>query len=320
MKAAVINNFGATPRYEDFVDPVPGDGEILVDVKALVLENFEKGVAGGEHYSSKSMYPQFPAIVGHRGIGMTQDGKLIGFGIMRSPYGAFAEKAVVENFVPIPEGIDAAVAAAVPPSALTSYLPLKYTANLEKGQTVLVNGATGVSGRIAIQVAKLMGAGRVVGTGRNERSLNLLKGLGADAVIDLKQTDEALLDAFEKEKGDDGYDFVIDFIWGHPAEILMQCFVPKNMGLPKKIIHYIPIGAKAGPGAYVTGEMLRTSGLVLSGMGRVTQEAISAGTNQVWEWIKEGKLHMDIEKVPLADIENAWKRNDLEGKRLVIIP
>jgi len=320
MKAAIINNFGAIPRYGDFADPIPGNDETLIDVKAIVLENFEKLVAGGEHYSSKNMYTQFPAIIGHRGVGTTPDGQLVGFGIMRPPYGAFAEKAAVKHFVPIPDGIDPAIAAAVPPSALSSYLPLKYTAKIEKGETVLVNGATGVSGRIAIQVAKMLGAGRVVGTGTNETSLNLLESLGADAVIDLKQSDEQLLEAFEKEKGESGFDIVIDFLWGHPAEILLQSFVPKDMGLPKKTIRYIPIGAKAGAGAYVTGEMLRTSGLQLSGMGRVTHEDIAAGSNQVWDWIKENKLYMDIEKVPLADIEKAWLRNDLAGKRLVIIP
>jgi NADPH2:quinone reductase len=321
MKAAVINSFGATPQYADFADPIPADDEILVDVKALVLENFEKGVAGGEHYSSKNMYPQFPAIVGHRGVGMTPDGKLIGFGLMmRPPYGAFAEKAVVKNFVPIPDGIDAAMAAAIPPSALTSFLPLTHTAKIEKGETVLINGASGVSGRMAIQIAKLLGAGRVVGTGRNDASLKLLKSLGADAVIDLKQSDELLLEAFEREKGDNGYDIVIDFLWGHPAEILMKSFVPKDMRLPAKRIRYISIGAKAGAGAYITGEMLRTSGLVLSGMGKVTPDEIAAGSSQIWEWVKESKLQMDIEKVPLADIEKAWLRNDLAGKRLVIIP
>ncbi|HEY4195178.1 MAG TPA: zinc-binding alcohol dehydrogenase family protein [Mucilaginibacter sp.] len=320
MKAAIINEFGATPRYADFADPIPGDDEILVDVKALVLENFEKGVASGGHYSSKNMYPRFPAIVGHRGVGTTPDGKMVGFQIMRSPYGAFAEKAAVKKIVPIPDGIDPAIAVAIPPSALTSFLPLKHTAKLEKGETVLINGATGVSGRMAIQVAKLLGAGRIIGTGRNDASLKFLKDLGADAVIDLKLPDEALLEVFEKEKGDNGYDIVIDFLWGHPAEILMKSFVPKDMRLPSKTIRYIPIGAKAGAGAYITGEMLRTSGLTLSGMGKVTQEEISAGSNQVWEWIKENKLHMDIEKVPLADIEKAWERNDLAGKRLVIIP
>ncbi|CAL1517408.1 zinc-binding alcohol dehydrogenase family protein [Chitinophaga sp. MM2321] len=320
MKAAVINNFGITPRYEDFVDPVPSNDEILVHVKAVVLENFEKGVAGGKHYSSKNMYPQFPAVVGHRGIGMTPDGKLIGFSIMWSPYGSFAEKAVAKNFTPIPDGIDAEIAAAIPPSALTSLLPFKNTVKLNKGETVLINGATGVSGRMAIQIAKLLGAGRIIGTGRNETSLKLIKSLGADAVIDLKQSDENLLDAFEKEGGEKGYDVVIDFLWGHPAEILMQSFVPKSMGVARKRIRYVSIGEKAGSVANIKGEMLRTSGLELSGAGKISPEEISAGMMQVWDWIKENKLHMDIEKVRLADIEKAWLRNDLEGKRLVIIP
>ncbi len=320
MKAAVISRFEATPRYEEFADPVPGEGEISVRVKAVVLENFEKFVAGGQHYSSGNMYPGFPAIVGHRGIGETSDGKMVGFFMMRPPYGSFAEKAVIKNFVPVPDGIDPAEAAAIPPSALTSYLPLKYSAKLEKGETVLINGATGVSGRIAIQVAKMLGAGRIIGTGRNEKSLKLLEGLGADAIIDLKQPDEKLLEDFQMGKGEKGYDIVIDFLWGHPAEILMKSFVPKDMGLPPKQIRYIHIGAMAGAGANVTGEMLRTSGLVLSGLGRVTKEEISSGTNQVWDWIKEGKLKMEIEKVPLAEIEKAWTRKDLDGKRLVIIP
>jgi NADPH2:quinone reductase len=261
MKAAIINGFGETPQYRDFPDPIPAHDEILVNVKAIVLENFEKGVAGGEHYSSKSMYPQFPAIVGHRGIGETPDGKLIGFMINRSPYGAFAERVAVKNTAPVPDGIDAAVAAAVPPSALSSYFPLKYVAALKPGETVLINGATGVSGRMAIQVARLLGAGRVIGTGRNSASLDFIKSIGADTVIDLNQQDELLLEAFEKEKGATGYDVVIDFIWGHPAEVLMKSFVPKTLGIPKKPIRYVHVGAKAGNSANITGEMLRTSGL-----------------------------------------------------------
>jgi NADPH2:quinone reductase len=322
MKAAVINGFGETPHYEDFDDPVPGRDETLVQVKAVVLENFEKGVAGGSHYASRHLYPKFPAVVGQRGIGATADGKLVSFNLAATaaPYGSFAEKAAVKHFMPIPEGVDAAMAAAMPPSALTSFFPLKYAAKIEKGETVLINGATGVSGRLAIQVSRMLGAGRVIGTGRNETSLAFLKTLGADVVIDLKQSDERLLDRFEEEKGENGYDIVIDFLWGHPAEILMQSFVPKDIGFPKKRIRYIPIGAKAGPGACVTGEMLRTSGLELYGMRKISPEEISEGTSLVWEWIKERKLRMDIEKTPLADIEQAWQRNDLEGRRLVIIP
>lgn len=320
MKAAVINDFGEIPCYEDFPDPIPGKDEMLIQVKAVVLENFDKMVANGTHYSSKQMFPKFPAIVGHSGIGMTPDGKLVGFGMTTPPYGSFAEKTAVKHSMPIPDGIDAAIAAALPASILTSFFPLKYTAKVEQGETVLINGATGVSGKIAIQVAKMLGAGRVIGTGRNESSLKLLKELGADAVIDLKQSDEKLSEAFKKEAGEKGYNVVIDFIWGHPAELLMKSFVPKEAGFAKRRIRYIHIGEKAGSGATITGEMLRTSGLELYGVGNIPPEAFSEGIAMVWKWIKENKFHIEIEKVPLADIEKAWQRTDLEGKRIVLIP
>jgi NADPH:quinone reductase-like Zn-dependent oxidoreductase len=320
MKAAVINKFGDVPKYIDFPDPVAGEDEKLIDVKASVLENFDKMVASGTHYGSKEMFPQFPAVVGHSGIGTTADGQLVGFGLMRRPYGSFAEKTAARHAVPIPEGIDAILAAALPASVLTSYFPLKYSAKLQRGETVLVNGATGVSGKIAVQLSKMMGAKKVVGTGRNPTSLKLLTDLGADAVIDLKQPNENLLAAFQNEAGETGFDIVIDFIWGHPAEIIMKSFVPKRVGLVKKRIRYVHVGEKAGAVISLSGEMLRTSGLEIYGMTNIAAEEIPIAMDQVWQWIKEGKFHMDIENVPLADIEKAWQRNDLEGKRLVIIP
>jgi NADPH2:quinone reductase len=216
------------------LSPVAGQDEKFIHVRASVLENFDKMVASGKYYGSKQMFPEFPAIIGHGGIGMTEDGQLVSFGMMRSPYGSFAEKTVARYSVPIPEGVDAAVAAALPASILTSYLPLKYTAKLEQDETVLVNGATGVSGKIAVQLAKMLGAKRVVGTGRNETSLKLLEDLGTDAVIDLKQNDEELLASLKREAAESGYDVVIDFIWGHPAEIIMKSFVPKEVGFAKK--------------------------------------------------------------------------------------
>jgi NADPH:quinone reductase-like Zn-dependent oxidoreductase len=172
MKAAVINQFGEVPKYTDFPEPQPADGEVLIDIRASVLENFDKGTASGKHYSSKSLYPQFPAVVGSDGIGVTSEGKT-----------------VAGYTIPIPDGVDVARASAMPSSVLTSLLPLKYSAKLQQGETVLVNGATGVSGRIAVQIAKILGAGKVIATGRSERSLRLLPELGADVMIDLKEPD-----------------------------------------------------------------------------------------------------------------------------------
>lgn len=213
MKAAVINAFGDTPRYIEFPDPIASDGEQLVAVEACALENFDKGTASGLHYSSKKLFPRFPAIVGNDGVGRTGEGKLVWFGQMRPPYGAFASTVAAGYTLPVPDGIGAAEAAAIPPSVLTCLLPLKYSAGLRPGETVLVNGATGVTGRIAVQVAKLLGAGKVIATGRNERSLELLLRLGAEAVIDLKQPEEQLTGTFGGAVAG-GIDVVIDFLWG----------------------------------------------------------------------------------------------------------
>src|SRR4030095_10513858 len=195
MKAAVLHKFGETPKFEDFPDPTPAENELVVHVKAVALENVDKVMDRGTHYANKQFFPTLPAIVGLDGIGMLENGQLIGFGGVKSPYGAMAEKTVIPAgyYVPVPDGVDAVTAAALPASTLTSLFPLKWGAKLQPGETVLINGATGV---LAVQVAKLLGAGRVVGTGRHDETLQSLLALGADSVIDLKQPDEQLAKAF----------------------------------------------------------------------------------------------------------------------------
>uniref|UniRef100_A0A7U4DKX0 Alcohol dehydrogenase zinc-binding domain protein n=1 Tax=Geobacillus sp. (strain Y4.1MC1) TaxID=581103 RepID=A0A7U4DKX0_GEOS0 len=344
MKAAVLHKFGEVPRYEEFPDPVPGPDEVLIKVKAVALENVDKVMAEGKHFATRQFFSQLPAIVGFDGIGELPDGKIVGFGGIKPPYGAMAEKAVVPktSTVPVPEGIDAVTAAALPASALTSLFPLKWGAKLQQGETVLINGATGVSGKLAVQIAKLLGAGRVVGTGRNPESLKRVLELGADAVIDLKQSDEELADSFKKEAGE-GYDVILDFLWGRPTEILLKTFVPHELvpasrrvrlvQIGEKVrvcddfawlratVRLVQIGEKAGSTISLSADTLRTSGLEIYGAAAGwAPEAINEATNQVWEWIKEGKLSMDIETVPLKEIESVWKRTDFHGKRIVIIP
>jgi len=320
MKAAVIHGFGEIPQYGEFPDPVPGPGETLVHVKASVLENFDKMTAAGTHYSSRTLFPGFPAVVGTDGVGVTDDGRSVLFGAVAPPYGSYAEKAAAGYIFPAPDGIDPAVAAAVLPAVLTSLLPLKHSAKLLAGETVLVNGATGVSGRIAVQVAKLLGAGRVVGTGRNPASLRLLTKLGADEVIDINQPDDRLSEAFTAAATPKGYDIVVDFLWGHPAEILINTFIPREAGFPDRQIRYVQIGEKAGSHVSLPGSALRTSGLTLLGVGQISPEILSGEISGIWNWIKAGKCYMDIERVPLAAIAEAWTREDLAGKRLVLVP
>jgi NADPH:quinone reductase-like Zn-dependent oxidoreductase len=320
MKAAVLHRYGETPKYEDFPDPTPEEDEIVVQVKAVALENVDKAVARGSHYASHQFLPTLPAIVGFDGIGMLDDGELIGFGGIKPPYGAMAEKVVIPqtNQFPVPEGIDAATAAAVPGSALSAF-PLKYAAKLQPGETVLINGATGFAGKLAIQVAKLLGAGRVVCTGRNEGLLRSLGDLGADAIIDLKQADAQLAEAFMQAVGG-GYDVILDYLWGHPTEVLIKTLVPHELALGKRV-RLVQIGEAAGSTISLSADALRTSGLEIYGAAAgISPEAMAKSANQVMDWIKAGTLRADIEPVSLKDVERAWERMDLHGKRIVIMP
>jgi NADPH2:quinone reductase len=323
MKAAVIEKFGDTPQYRDFDDPVPAEGDILIRVKAVALENFDKLAASGKHYASKHMFPIFPAIVGHSGVGELQDGSLLAFGGAKPPYGTMAETAVVPKeykayMTSIPEGVDSLLAAALPASALTSLLPLKYGVNLQPGEAVLVNGATGVSGKLAVQISKLLGAGKVVGTGRDDASLQVVLKLGADAVIDTRKSDVEVKEAFLTRAGK-GYDVVLDYLWGHPTELLLQTLVPKAAGFATHKTRLVQIGQAAGPTITLAAEQLRTSGVRLTGAGDVQAEAMPQATKQIWDWMKERKLTMDIEQVSLKDVAEAWERKTA-GKRIVIVP
>ena len=323
MKAAVIQKFGDIPQYEDFADPVPAQGDISIEVKAVVLENFDKLTAAGKHYASAHLFPEFPAIVGHSGVGILEDGTLVAFGGTKPPYGTMAERAVVPAMykaylTPIPSGVDAGVAAALPAAALTSLLPLKSSVKLQLGETVLINGVTGVSGKIAVQIAKLLGAGRIVGTGRNEESLNAVMKLGVDAVIDTTKSDEEVKEAFVNEAGK-GYDIVLDFLWGRPTELLFQTLVPKVAGFATHKTRFVEIGESAGSSISLSAEVLRTSGLEISGGGNIPPEVVPEAMKQIWAWIGEGKLSIDIEKLSLKDIAEAWERKT-DGKRIVIVP
>lgn len=323
MKAAVIRSFGDIPRYEEFPDPVPGQDDLLIQVRAVVLENFDKMTAAGKHYASQSLFPTFPAVAGHSGVGTLADGTLVTFGGVTPPHGTMAERAVVPQryrlaLSPVPAGVPASLAAALPASALTSLLPLKYGARLQSGETVLINGATGVSGKVAVQVARSLGAGRIVGTGRDEAGLRAIRHLGADVGIDLSQPDEAITKEFLQEAGK-GYDIVLDFLWGHPAELLLNTLVPNEVGFAAHRTRFVQIGEAAGSKISLSAATLRTSGLEMTGAGVIPPDAVPEAMRQVWEWAKINQLQIDIEEVPLSEIAAAWQRK-VEGKRIVLIP
>src|SRR5579859_1045763 len=184
MKAAVLHKLGSEPCYEDFVEPAAQDGEILVRVRAASLKSVDKQMAAGSHYASPK---ELPAICGMDGVGTLEGGSRVFFGGPRRPYGAMAERTVAPRAFcfPVPAGIDDETAAALPNPGVSAWLSLKYRAKLAPGETVLILGATGVTGQLAVQIAKLLGAKRVIGAGRNPEMLGKLTGLGADATIQI---------------------------------------------------------------------------------------------------------------------------------------
>ena len=321
MKAAVLRALGDPPHYEDFPDPQPGPGEVIVNVKAASLKNSDKAMASGSHYDS---YRKLPVICGIDGVGVLDDGTRVFCGGCRPPYGMMAEQTVVSKAfcLPVPDGVDDNTAAALPNPALSSWLSLVWRAQLKPGETVLILGATGVAGKLAAQIAAHLGAGRIVAAGRNKEILATLPDLGADATIGLDQADQELTAAFIREASHRRFDIVLDFLWGHPTEVLLNALTGHDVMAENAALRLIEIGDMAGPTISLSGAALRSSGIEIygSGGGSVPRTAILDAIPQVWALAASGKLRIDTESVPLTEIENAWRRNDLPGRRLVIIP
>ena len=321
MKAAVLRTLGKPPRFEDFPDPHPGPDEVMVHVKAASLKNVDKAMADGSHYDSRS---GLPVVCGVDGVGILDDGTRVFCGGPRPPYGMMAEQAVVPQAwcLPIPDGIDDVTAAALPNPALSSWLPLVWRAQLKPGETVLILGATGVAGKLAIQVAKHLGAARVVAAGRNEHVLASLPDLGADAIIPLDRPDQELAAAFVREASHKHFDIILDYLWGHPTEVLLDALMRHDVKAESSRIRLVEIGEMAGPTISLSAAALRSSGLELygSGGGSVPHTAIFEAFPKVWALAAEGSLRIDTEPVALADVEDAWQRQDVHGRRIVIIP
>jgi NADPH2:quinone reductase len=324
MKAAVIYEAGQSPRYADFPDPVPAENEMLVRVKAAGLHPIVKGLASGAHYASSGA---LPAICGIDGVGVLEDGRRIYFGALRPPYGTMAELAVTPRgwALPLPDALDDITAAALFNPAVSSWLPLTWRAKLAPGESVLIMGATGVGGKLAVQAARHLGAGRVVAAGRNPAVLESLLELGADAVIQLDRPDAALKEAFAREAGDTGYNVIIDYVWGHPTEVLLETLTAhgefSSLGKTGRT-RLVEVGAMAGPKISLPAEVLRSTQIELygSGAGSVPVSVIQESFPTIIELAASGKLRIDTEAMPLANITEAWQRSTSEGRRIVIVP
>jgi len=319
MHAAVVTSFDEPPHYQEFDVPAPAGAEqIVVDVLAVGLHPRVRSGARGRHYTSSGTLPMIPGI---DGVGRRDDDQRIYFMAADDVLGTMAERALVDvrRSLELPDGADAARVAAAMNPAMSSWVALRRRVPLQAGQNVLVLGATGNAGTMAVQVAKRLGAGRVTGAGRDPVRLAALASIGADAVVALTNDPDATATALADAAAD--VDIVIDYLWGEPAQRAIMALLMARSDR-SRALDWIQIGAVAGPTIELPSVALRSANLRVQGTG---QGAVSAGAylaelpSLIGE-IDAGTLGVRPNCVPLADVERVWLEPDRPGERTVLVP
>ncbi|HEX4232493.1 MAG TPA: zinc-binding alcohol dehydrogenase family protein [Bryobacteraceae bacterium] len=320
MKAAIITAAGRPPIHGDFSEPAASEGMELIAVSASALSQFSKSRSSGSHYSSEGV---FPTVAGADGVGRTVDGRRVYFVLPEAPFGALAEKSLVrlEHCVTVPDALDDITAAAIANPGMSAWAALVERARLSPGETVLINGATGTAGRLAVQLAKHLGAGRVIGTGRNQGDLQELASFGAgmlpfalDATHPLgtKQYEEALIAEFAR-----GIDVVIDYLWGQSAKTVIVAIAKAvEDGRSVRFVH--AGGASREENIELPGAALRSSAIQLMGSGikSVPFPKLLSSIRSVFETAASAKLQIATRAVSLSDIAKAW---EAPGKPRVVV-
>jgi NADPH:quinone reductase-like Zn-dependent oxidoreductase len=284
IHAAVLHGIGQTPRYEPFPAPVAGDGEAVVTVTAAALKPSDRWMANGVHYAPTA----FPQVVGLDGVGRLADGTRVAFFAPQPPYGGMAERALVRRgmWLPVPDGIDDVTAAAVTNPGMAAWKTLLWEGELAPGQTVLVLGATGTSGRIATQLAKRHGARVVAAEGP--------------------------------------YDLIVDYLRGPPAEAVFAALTSRELraGDGSRRIRYVQVGIAAGEVAALPAVTLRSAPIQLFGSGiggPAALEDATAAYNALLQQVAAGQISLDVDPVPLAEVEQAWPHAGSD-RRIVFVP
>jgi NADPH:quinone reductase-like Zn-dependent oxidoreductase len=316
MKAAVVSSFDSAPRYQDFgVPALAGDDEVLVDVLAAGLHPRVRSQANGSHYTSTDALPLVPGV---DGVGRGPDGLLRYFILPGTTMGAMAEQTVIDTrrSIVLPEDADPVTVAAAMNPAMSSWVALRQRVSFQAGQDVLVLGATGNAGQMAVQVAKRLGAGQIIAAGRDTGRLAGLPALGATATVPLGLDDTA--GRLAKTAAD--VDVVLDYLWGQPAADAMTAIIT-NRADRGKPLSWIEIGSVAGPTAAIPSAALRAARLQLvgSGQGSVSTREYLTELNVLAQEITAGTIDVDARPVPLAHVEEAWAATNAKH-RIVLVP
>ncbi|MEA2636728.1 MAG: hypothetical protein QOH92_3495 [Chloroflexota bacterium] len=301
MRAAVIERHGELPVLREMPEP-NGDAASLVEVIAAPLNPADLSIASGKFYTGP---PPLPYVPGGEGVGRLLQNGAAGprvFFRAAMPNGSLAERAIVNGHqtVAIPDSVPDGLAAALGTPGIAAYLGLTRRAQLKAGETVLILAASGVLGTIAIQVARLLGAGRIVAAARDEQALARSRDLGADATVDLKET-EGLSERIRKASGGQ-LNVVIDPLWGVPGVAALEA--------TSAFGRFVQLGQSAGPEAVVKSGVVRGRYLSILGHSNfsVPWEDQAAAYRALIDYAAAGELKVEVEVLPLEAAPDAWKR------------
>ncbi len=321
MKAAILHSADSVPVYGDFDEPPADQGSQIVGLVAAGIHHVTRSVAVGRHYGSDAAFPVIPGL---NAVARMDGGELVFTSSGPPPYGTFAERIASPDAMrfPLPPGASAeAVAAGVNPG-MASWLPLTAR-QAEEGPlgTVLVLGVTGMSGFLAAQNARLLGAARVVGAGRSRPGLERAAAVGAQTLA-LTGDKDADAEALGTVLDGDAPGLVLDFVWGPVAEAAFRALGRRGFGEDSADIKYVQIGALAGPEAAVPSSLLRSRKLTISGSGAgsVPAAAIKAQVPRYIQLIADGSVQVPFRTFPLSDVGAAWTASAEPGPRVVLVP
>jgi NADPH:quinone reductase-like Zn-dependent oxidoreductase len=318
VHAAVVTSFDEPPHYQEFDLPAPGEDQALVEVLAVGLHPRVRSGAAGTHYSSTG---QLPLIPGVDGVGRMDDGSRVYFVADDELPGPMAERAIVDTrrMIGLSPGSDPLKVAAAMNPAMSSWVALRRRVPIEHGQSVLVLGATGNAGTMAVRVAKRLGAGRVVGAGRDAQRLGALAGVGADETVRLTADTEATARALADAAAE--VDIVLDYLWGEPAERAIMALLTARSDRSREM-NWIQIGAVAGPTLALPSVALRSANFRVQGVGQgaISARGYLAEFPSLIEEIDTGALDVAVRPVQLRDIESVWTEPEVSGERIVVVP
>ncbi len=308
MKAIRIHETGGPEvmHLEDVETPTPAQGEILIKVAAAGVNYADLAQRQGA-YLTRTRTPmtmgfEVAGTIAAHGPGVSAPP--VGTRVIAFVEGGYAEYAIASasTIIPIPENLDFTHAAAFAVQGLTAYQTLRESGRLQPGESVLVQAAAGGVGTLAVQLARLMGAGTVIGTASNAQKLDLVRRLGADAAINYTQND--WVEQVKKASDGRGVDVVLEVVGGPIADQALQCLAPFG--------RMVVIGAASGERAQFSAVQLMYKNLSVVGYWLTAwlsrPDRIAAATIELMQYLASGTLQIIVgQTYPLAEAAEAHR-------------